>query len=110
MKQQPLSMTGYFDEGKRTRREKFLAEKERAVPRPRLCSLIEPYYAKENRAGGRPPLPLERMFRVYCLQQWYSLSDPNAEEALYDSITMLRFRWAMASSRVGFSRTRAGSP
>ena len=46
----------------------------------------------EGQSGwGRPPLPLERMLRIYCLQQWYNLSDPGAEEALYDSITMRRF-------------------
>ncbi len=91
MKQQALSMTGYFDKGKTTRREKFLAEMERAVPWSRLCALVEPHYPKGSPAGGRPPLPLERMFRIYCLQQWYNLSDPGAEEALYDSITMRRF-------------------
>lgn len=91
MKQQALSMTGYFDKGKTTRREKFLAEMEGAVPWLRLCALIEPHYPKGSPAGGRPPLPLERMFRIYCLQQWYNLSDPGAEEALYDSITMRRF-------------------
>lgn len=90
-KQLSLSMTGYFDKGKKTRREVFLAEMERAVPWVRLCALIEPYYPKGSAAGGRPPLPLERMFRIYCLQQWYSLSDPAAEEALYDSIAMREF-------------------
>jgi IS5 family transposase len=91
MKQQGLAMTGYFDKGKRTRREQFLAEMEQAVPWVRLCALIEPHYPKGSPAGGRPPLPLERMFRIYCLQQWYNLSDPGAEEALYDSITMRHF-------------------
>jgi len=91
MKQQALSMTGYFDKGKRTRREQFLAEMEQVVPWVRLCALIEPHYPKGSPAGGRPPLPLERMFRIYCLQQWYNLSDPGAEEALYDSITMRGF-------------------
>jgi len=91
MKQQSLSMTGYFDKGKKTRREQFLAEMDEVVPWRRLCGLIEPHYPKGSRAGGRPPLPLERMFRIYCLQQWYNLSDPGAEEALYDSITMRQF-------------------
>jgi IS5 family transposase len=91
MRQQSLSMTGYFDKGKRTRREQFLAEMERVVPWRRLCGLVEPHYPKGSPAGGRPPLPLERMFRIYCLQQWYNLSDPAAEEALYDSITMRQF-------------------
>ena len=91
MKQGSLSMTGYFDKGKKTKREQFLAEMEQVVPWTRLCALIEAHYPKRSPAGGRPPLPLERMFRIYCLQQWYNLSDPGAEEALYDSITMRQF-------------------
>jgi hypothetical protein len=94
MKQRSLAMTGYFDKGKKTRREQFLAEMDQVVPWLRLYALIEPHYPKGSPAGGRPPLPLERMFRIYCLQQWYNLSDPGAEEALYDSITMRRFAGA----------------
>jgi len=91
MKQTTLSMTGYFDKGKKTRREQFLAEMNRVVPWARLCAVIEPHYPKPSKGGGRPPLALERMLRIYCLQQWYNLSDPAAEEALYDSIVMRRF-------------------
>lgn len=91
MKQISLTMTGCFDKGKTTKREQFLAEMEQAMPWGRLCALIEPHYPKGSAAGGRPPLPLERMLRIYCLQQWYNLSDPGAGEALYDSITMRRF-------------------
>lgn len=91
-KQLSLSMTGYFDKGKKTRREVFLAEMEQALPWQRLREVIEPHYPKgTGAAGGRPALPLERMLRIYCLQQWYNLSDPGAEEALYDSITMRQF-------------------
>lgn len=100
MKQAVLSMTGYFDKGKKTRREVFLAEMERVVPWGRLLGLIEPHYPKGNPAGGRRPLPLERMFRIYCLQQWYNLSDPGAEEALYDSITMRSFAGVRADDDV----------
>lgn len=89
--QMSLSMTGFFDKGKKTRRERFLAEMDQVVPWTRLCAAIEPHYPKVSPRGGRPPLPLERMFRIYCLQQWYNLSDPAAEEALYDSITMRKF-------------------
>lgn len=91
MRQVSFSMTGYFDKGKITKREQFLAEMNQVVPWTRLLALIEPHYPKGSPAGGRPPLPLERMFRIYCLQQWYNLSDPGAEEALYDSITMRQF-------------------
>jgi IS5 family transposase len=91
MKQRSLTMTGYFDKGKKTKREQFLAEMDQVLPWARLLALIEPHYPKGSPAGGRPALPLERMFRIYCLQQWYNLSDPGAEEALYDSITMRQF-------------------
>jgi IS5 family transposase len=100
MKQRSLSMTGYFDKGKKTRREVFLAEMEQVVPWARLQGLIEPHYPSGSPAGGRPPLPLERMFRIYCLQQWYNLSDPGAEEALYDSITMRCFAGVRADDDV----------
>ncbi len=91
MNQATFSMTGYFDKGKKTKREQFLAEMDQVMPWTRLFALVEPHYPKGSPAGGRPPLALERMLRIYCLQQWYSLSDPGAEEALYDSITMRQF-------------------
>jgi IS5 family transposase len=31
------------------------------------------------------------MLRIYFLQQWFNLSDPAVEEALYDSQAMRRF-------------------
>ena len=89
MKQTSLSMTGYFDKSKRTRREVFLAEMERVVPWGELCALIEPFYPKAG--NGRPPIGLERMLRIYFLQQWFNLSDPGVEEALYDSLAMRSF-------------------
>ncbi|QTO20721.1 IS5 family transposase [Burkholderia seminalis] len=72
-----------------TRRQRFLAEMETVVPWRRLLSVIEPYYPKGER--GRPPIGLERMLRIYFLQQWYSLSDEGLEDALYDSIAMRAF-------------------
>lgn len=96
-----LSMTGYFDKGKQTKREQFLAEMERVVPWARLMALIEPHYPKGDQgAGGRPALPLAIALRVYCLQQWYNLSDPAAEEALYDSLAMRRFAGVVSDSDV----------
>jgi transposase, IS5 family len=100
VKQKSFSMTGYFDKGKKTRREVFLAEMEQVMPWARLLALIEPHYPKGSPAGGRPPLPMQRMFRIYCLQQWYNLSDPGAEEALYDSITMRQFAGVQADDDV----------
>jgi transposase, IS5 family len=36
-------------------------------------------------------MPLIVMLRIYFLQQWYGLSDPGAEEALYDIYSMRNF-------------------
>ena len=74
-----------------TRREQFLAEMDAVVPWTRLLALIAPLYPKVGPKGGRPPMPLETMLRIYFLQQWYALSDPMAEEMLYDSDAMRRF-------------------
>ena len=74
---------------KDTRREKFLAGMEEVLPWARLLAVIEPHYPKGQR--GRPPLGLERMLRVYFLQQWYALADEALEDALYDSQALQRF-------------------
>lgn len=74
-----------------TRREQFLAEMDAVVPWGRLLALIAPHYPKAGPKGGRPPMSLETMLRVYFLQNWYALSDPMAEETLYDSEAMRRF-------------------
>lgn len=85
-----LSMgTGFEKYSKMTRREQFLGEMERIVPWAALCALIAPHYPKAG--DGRPPKSLEMMLRIYFLQQWFNLSDPAVEEALYDSRTMQTF-------------------
>jgi IS5 family transposase len=89
MKQQTL--TGFEKYGKTTRRAQFLAEMDRVVPWSQLCALIEPVYPKVSEAGGRPPIALERMLRIYFLQVWFNLSDPAVEEALYESAAMRSF-------------------
>ena len=76
---------------KRTKRDVFLAEMAAVVPWAMLEGLIEPHYPKLGPKGGRRPFPLGAMLRIYCLQQWYSLSDPGAEEALYDIQSMRVF-------------------
>jgi IS5 family transposase len=89
MKQASFAGLAFDAKKKTTKRDKFLAEMDKVVPWSRLQALIEPYYPKAG--NGRPPLPLAMMLRVYCLQQWYGLSDPGMEEALYDMESMRRF-------------------
>ncbi len=83
---------GFEAHRKATRRDVFLAEMDKVVPWSQLCAVIEPFYPKPRAdGGGRPAVGLERMLRIHFLQQWYALSDPAVEEALYDSASMRRF-------------------
>ena len=90
MKQISLFVTGFRGKpDKVTKREKFLSEMDQVIPWSRLIEVIKPHYPEAG--NGRPPMGLAKMLRIYFLQQWYNLSDPAAEEALYDSETMRRF-------------------
>jgi len=89
MRQVTLATAGFERYAKVTRRATFLGEMERVVPWPALCRLLEPFYPKPG--TGRPPIGVERMLRIYFLQQWFNLSDPGVEEALYDSLAMRQF-------------------
>jgi len=82
-------MTGFEKYTKKTRRAIFLEDMEQVVPWGELSALIEPHYPKPG--NGRPPVGVERMLRIYFLQQWFNLSDPAVEEALYDSAVMRQF-------------------
>jgi IS5 family transposase len=90
MKQTTFASLAFDRKKKPTRREKFLAEMERAVPWSELLAVIEPHYPKAGRRG-RQPFPLATMLRLYFLQQWYALSDPGLEDALYEIESMRRF-------------------
>ncbi len=89
MKQLSFATLSYHNIKITTKREKFLNEMEQVVPWERLLKSIEPHYPKTGK--GRPPMPMECMLRIYFLQQWYGLSDPAAEEALYDIESMRTF-------------------
>ena len=81
--------TGFERYAKKTRRAEFLEEMELVVPWAELVALVEPHYPKVG--NGRRPVGVERMLRMYFLQQWFNLSDPAVEEALYDSPLMREF-------------------
>src|SRR5579862_3655448 len=89
MKQETFASLAWSSKGRTTRRERFLAEMNAVVPWARLLTLIAPHYP--TGAGGRSPMPLERMLRIYFMQQWFNQSDPGMEDALYDSESMRRF-------------------
>ena len=85
MKQMSLDTTGFERKTKRTRKRAFLDEMNLVVPWAELVSLIAPHSPTRSAKGGRPPFAVETMLRIHVLQQWFNLSDPAMEEALYDT-------------------------
>jgi IS5 family transposase len=101
VRQQTLAtQTGFEKYGRKSKRERFLDEMEQIVPWAELEALVEPHYSKGE--NGRPPVGLSIMLRMYFLQQWFNLSDPGAEDALYESPVLRRF--------VGIDLGRAPAP
>src|SRR3990167_8640116 len=89
-KQLSFSQAEYGSKKKQTRRDVFLAKMESVVPWARLIAVIEPHYPKSGKRG-RPPIGLERMLRMYFVQQWYGLADEAVEDAIYDSQALRNF-------------------
>jgi IS5 family transposase len=90
MKQQTLAVAAGFERfGRQSRRAEFLSQMEVVVPWAELVALIQPHYPDTGK--GRPPVGIERMLRIYFLQQWFNLSDPAVEDALYESPSMRGF-------------------
>ena len=89
MKQTTFASAAWDRKGKVTRRERFLAEMDAVIPWQPILALIGPHYPKAG--NGTQPMPMERMLRIYFMQQWFNLSDPAAEDSLYDSEAMRRF-------------------
>jgi transposase, IS5 family len=87
--QSSFSQAEFATKKKTTRREKFLTRMETLIPWTQLLAVIEPFYPKGER--GRPPVGLERMLRIYFLQQGYGLADEALEDARYDSQSLQGF-------------------
>lgn len=80
-----LSLSALSDELSqvRTKKREFLAEIDRIVPWEKWISIIKPYYYKGER--GNEPYDLERMLRIYLVQNLYNLSDMAAVAEVIDS-------------------------
>jgi IS5 family transposase len=89
MSQLSFSDAEYAGKRKKTRREVFLEEMEQVVPWKALLAVISPHYPVAGR--GRRPYPLESMLRVHLMQNWFALSDPAMEEALYEIASLRAF-------------------
>jgi len=79
----------YAGKRKRTKRELFLGEMDQVVPWKALLGVISPFYPIAG--NGRRPYPLATMLRVHLMQNWFGLSDPAMEEALYEVASMRQF-------------------
>ena len=80
----------YAGKKKQTRRDRFLGQMGMVVPWSRLVAVIEPHYPRSGKRG-RPPIGIERMLRMYFVQQWYGLADEAVEDAIYDSQALRDF-------------------
>ena len=90
MRQVTFAAQASFEKfSRKSRREQFLNTMEVVVPWADLEALIAPHYPKAG--NGRQPVGLSIMLRVYFLQQWFALSDPGVEDALYESPVLRRF-------------------
>lgn len=89
MSQLSFATLNHRNKKKETKRERFLAETDAVVPWPALLGMMAPHYPKAD--TRRRPYPLAVMLRIYFPQQWYQLSDPGVEEALYDIKSMRAF-------------------
>ena len=90
MNQRTFASQSEFEKyGRKSRRELFLDEMELVVPWSELLALVRPHYAVAG--NGRRPVGLAIMLRTYFVQQWFNLSDPGVEEALYESPVLRRF-------------------
>jgi transposase, IS5 family len=85
MKQMSLDTTGFERKTKRTRKREFLDEMNLVVPWSELVALVSAHAPTRSAKGGRPPFAAQTMLRIHFLQQWFNLSDPAMEEALYDT-------------------------
>ena len=92
MTQPTVARPEFTAKHKTTRKERFLTEMEQVVPWAALREALAPHYFPDA-AGrrGRPPVGLERMLRMYFVQQWYGLADEATEDALYDSRALSAF-------------------
>ena len=82
--QRSFSDLEYASKKRVTRRDRFLGEIGTVTPWAALMAELGPFYPK-GEGRGRPPIGLERMLRMYIVQQCFGLSDEGTEDAIYDS-------------------------
>lgn len=74
---------------KKLRCERFLDQMEKTIPWNKFLSTIFTHY--EQKQIGRKKTEALLLLKIYFLQQWYNLSDPGVEEAIYDRNSFQKF-------------------
>jgi len=69
--------------------ERFLNEMDQVIPWYKLINKVEKHY--QEKKTGRNRTETKLLLKIYFLQQWYNLSDPGVEEAIYDRNSFQRF-------------------
>ena len=95
-----MTMSAFSDElaNVRTHKKEFLAQIERIVPWGEWIALIKPHYYKGER--GNKPYDLERMLRIYLIQNLYDLSDMATVAEVIDSRAFSEFCGVDSSNQV----------
>ena len=69
-------------------------------------ALLVPIHASTRGAPGSPPLA---MFKILLLQQWHTLSDPSANEAVRDRLSFRRWLTGCCWRRTRRTTPRSGA-
>ena len=95
-----MTLSAFSDElaSVRTHKKEFLAQIERIVPWGEWIALIKPHYYKGER--GNKPYDLERMLRIYLIQNLYNLSDMGTVAEVIDSRAFSEFCGVDSSNQV----------
>ena len=95
-----MSLSGLSDElaQVRTKKKEFLETMDRIIPWEEWIALIRPCYYKGER--GNKPYDLERMLRIYLLQNLYNLSDMATVAEVIDSRAFSDFCGVESSNQV----------
>ena len=80
---------GFEKFARKSKRELFLDRMEQVMPWGELLALVESHDLSAD--SSQPPVGLPILLRTYFIQQWFNLSDPGAEEALYESPVLRSF-------------------
>jgi len=70
---------------------KFLEEMNEIIPWGELQEFFDTHILRKHNKPGRPAYPIMLKFKIHLLQQWYDLSDFQAEYQINDRLSFRKF-------------------